>query len=298
MRDWSGAHFVFTGLIFIVKLLPYSLCRLLAAPGVGAAYLFFQKLHRNALESLSIAYGDGLSSRDKKRMARASFFSLMWGLVDLVYFIARPQSAKDRFDIQGIEHLEHARREGRGVVMAIAHFGPFAAMLFKFIVEGYPVRVVMRSPRSDHWRRELAAHPDMLVPQPLYSTPLRECVAECFRVLKANGLLVMPIDQNYGGPGRVFVNFFGRKAATAAGPAGYAVKTGAALITAFACPLKGGRWKIVVEPVIGDVGMDERVAVRRLTQEMTARVEAMARAYPDQWSWMHRRWKAVPKENE
>ncbi|MBF0330443.1 MAG: lysophospholipid acyltransferase family protein [Candidatus Omnitrophica bacterium] len=292
------AHILFSIIVFIVRLLPYPLYRLLAAPFVGAAFLFSRKLHRNAFESLTIAFGDSLPAQEKRRIARVSFFSLAWGLVDLLYYIARPQAAKGRFDVQGMEYLERARQAGKGVIMVVAHLGPFAAMLSKFICEGYPVKVVMHSLRSKAWRQELVAHPEMLVPQPVFSAPLRECVVECFRVLKANELLVMPIDQNYGGPGRVFVDFFGRKAATAAGPAGYAVKTGAALLTAFARPVKAGHWKIVVEPVVWDAAMDERLAVRHLTQVMTSRVEAEARAFPEEWSWMHRRWKAVPKENE
>jgi KDO2-lipid IV(A) lauroyltransferase len=108
----------------------------------------------------------------------------------------------------------------------------------------------------------------------------------------------MPVDQNYGGPGRIFVDFFGRKAATAAGPAAYAFKTGAALLTAFAYPLGRGRWKVVIKPVHFDPDMPEREAVRAATQEMTSRVEAAAREYPGEWVWMHRRWKAVPKPGE
>lgn len=260
--------------------------------------MFSRKLQRNALESLTIAYGDSLSTAEKKRIALSSYFSLSWGLVDLLYYIARPQAAKGRFDVEGMEHLARARAAGRGTVMVVAHVGPFAAMLSKFIVEGFPLSVVMRPLRSKAWARELVSHPEMAVPQPIYSAPLRECVVACSRVLKDNGLLVMPIDQNYGGPGRVFVDFFGRRAGTASGPAGYAVKTGATLVTAFAQPLPGGRWKIVVEPVTWDASLDERTVIRQLTQEMTSRVEAQARVYPGEWSWMHRRWKAVPKDNE
>ncbi|MFH0752993.1 MAG: lysophospholipid acyltransferase family protein [Candidatus Omnitrophota bacterium] len=293
-----GARLFLSVFISVLRCLPYFLYRLLAAPLVGAAYLFSGRLHRHALESLSIAYGDHLSLSEKRRIARASFFNLTWGLVDVLYYTARPASAAGRFEVEGSEHLKHAQEAGKGVVVVVAHVGPFAAMLFKFLCEGYRVNVVMRAPRSSVWRHELMAHPELWTPRLIYSTPLRECVASCFNVLKANEFLVMPIDQNYGGIGRVFVDFFGRKAATAAGPAGYAVKTGAALLTAFAEPLKGGRWRIVVEPMLWDASLEERAAVRHLTQALTARVEAQVRMYPKEWSWMHRRWKAVPRENE
>ncbi len=156
----------------------------------------------------------------------------------------------------------------------------------------------MRPPRSEALRKDLISRRDTFAPQPIYSTPIRECVVACSQVLRRNEVLVMPVDQNYGGPGRVFVDFFGRKAATAAGPAAYAAKTGAALLTAFARPNGRGRWKITVAPVAIDRTVPEQEAILKATQEITARVEAEARANPGEWSWMHRRWKAVPREGE
>lgn len=220
------------------------------------------------------------------------------GLADLIFYVARPGRACDVFAVEGLRHLQQAHEAGKGAVIAVAHFGPFAAMLFKFLYEGYTVRVVMRAPRNKIFADELMTREVLFVPHPIYSTPLRSCVVDCSTALRNNELLVMPVDQNYGGPGRVFVDFFGRKAATAAGPAAYAFKTGAAFLSAFAYPLEGGRWQIKVEPVVIDRSLPEREAVRAATQEVTARVEAAARAYPEEWVWMHRRWKTEPRPGE
>ena len=69
-------------------------------------------------------------------------------------------------------------------------------------------------------------------------------------------------------------------------------------LTAFALPDGFGRWRIVIKPIDVNRTLSERESVRKATQDATAYVESMVRQYPQEWSWMHRRWKAVPKESE
>ncbi|MEI8011440.1 MAG: lysophospholipid acyltransferase family protein [Candidatus Omnitrophota bacterium] len=292
-------HILMNGMFFLLAFMPYFIFRAVTLPCAWIMYVVSKKLRRQAVESLGIAYGEALSAREKKRIARASFFNLFLGLTDLAYFIARPGRSLNVFTVEGIEHLKAAHKAGSGAVLCIAHLGPFAAMLVRLFYEEFQLRVVMRAPKSRVWRDELLAHPKRLAPQPIYSTPLRGCVTACFQALKNNELLVMPVDQNYGGAGRIFVDFFGRKAATAAGPAIYAWKTGAPLLMAMARPetiLGGRRWVIGVEPVMMDRTLPEQEAVALATQEMTRRLEVFVRQYPPLWSWMHRRWKAEPNE--
>jgi KDO2-lipid IV(A) lauroyltransferase len=292
------AHFLFDLIRVIIRFTPYPFFRAKSWCVAWILYWVSPRLRRNAMESLAIAFGDTISLKEKKRIIRQCFFSLILGLSDLIFYIARPGRAHDAFILEGAEYLKEAQQGGKGTVIAVAHFGPFVAMLFKFLFEGYVVRVVMRAPRNKTLANEIASRGALFVPHPIYSTPLRACVVACSETLRNNEILVMPVDQNYGGPGRVFVDFFGRKAATAAGPAAYAFKTGAPLLTAFAYPIEGGRWKVKIEPVVMDRARPEAEAVRAATQEVTSRVEAAARAFPGQWAWMHRRWKAVPKPGE
>jgi len=293
------AYFLFDVIRGIIRFTPYPLFRAKAWLAAWVLYLLSKRLRRTAVESLAIAFGDSLSLKEKEKIARHAFFSLTLGLADLIFYIARPGRACDMFFLEGVEHLKQAQAAGKGAVIAVAHFGPFVAMLFKLLYEDFTVRVVMRAPRNKTLADVIAVRQKMLfVPHPIYSTPLRACVVACAETLRNNEILVMPVDQNYGGPGRVFVDFFGRKAATAAGPAAYAFKTGAPFLSAFAYPLEGGRWQVKIEPVTIDRTLPERDAVRAATQEVTARVEAAARAYPGEWVWMHRRWKTVPRPGE
>ncbi len=294
-------HIFLIGLLSFLGFLPRLFFLAFMWPCAWGMYFSSRKLRRQAMESLGIAYGVTLSRRAKQGIARASFFNLFFGLAEFVYVIARPGRCLNMFRVEGLEHVKAAHAAGRGAIVGIAHFGPFAAMLVRFLYEEFTVKVVMRAPRSRAWREEFLAHSQRFAPQPIYSTPLRGCVTACFQALKDNQLLVMPVDQNYGGAGRIFVDFFGHKAGTAAGPAIYAWKTGAPLLTAFARPeeaLGGRRWTIVLEPVILDRSLPEQEAVLKATQEITSRVESFTRRYPAQWSWMHRRWKAEPNEHD
>ena len=133
----------------------------------------------------------------------------------------------------------------------------------------------------------------------ILSTPVRACIAESIRAIEAGELLFMPVDQNYGASGRIFVNFFGKPAATAPGPVMYAQKTGAPLLMAFALPAGQGKFKIQIEGPLDLVRTgDDRRDLLTNTQAFTAVVEKYIREYPEQWSWLHRRWKCVPRENE
>jgi KDO2-lipid IV(A) lauroyltransferase len=112
--------------------------------------------------------------------------------------------------------------------------------------------------------------------------------------LKENKLVMMLCDQDTGNDG-VFVPFFGKEAWTQSGAARIAQKTGAALVPAFMVRGTDGRFELRVEPEIqiprtGSKEGDVLEAVRRYTEV----IENYVRAYPDQWVWMHERWKTRP----
>jgi KDO2-lipid IV(A) lauroyltransferase len=293
------AAFFFSFLLGFLWLLPWGVFRFLARGIIRILYFFNLKLQRNALESLGIAFGSGMPTAQKKRLAARSFFHLAEGIAWFIYAIGHPRLTEKFFIWEGKEHLDQALTRGKGAVIAIAHVGPFVWMLQHFANQGYKTNIVMRPPRSPFFKVRFLEACDLLRMNFIYSVPLRACVVDSFAALKRGELVFMPIDQNYGGSGRVFVDFFGRKAATAPGVIGYGLKTGAPVMMAFCLPLADGRFKIVIEPQPSlEAETDERSVLVQKTALLTARLEALIREYPDQWSWMHRRWKAVPREGE
>jgi KDO2-lipid IV(A) lauroyltransferase len=289
----------FSFLVGFIRFLPYPVYRVLARAAFTVLYCFRPKWGRVSLDHLDMAFGSGMSSRDKARVARDAYFNLALGLADVVKAAASPLWASARFDLDGRDVLDAALARGKGVIVCMAHFGPFAAMLYKFIAEGYPVSVVMRPPRSRYLREIFSDPAACRGPHTVYSVPLRSCVMESLKALNDGRLLFMPVDQNYGSAGRIFAEFFGRPAATAPGPVVYALRTGAPVLFAHALPSDRGRFRIVIGPEIRIIRRaDARATLVYNTALINRRVEEIVRAYPGQWSWMHRRWKAVPKEGE
>ncbi len=293
------AAFFFSLLLGFLRLLPWCVFRLLACGVIQILYTFSPKLRHNSIESLDIAFGPGMPIKEKRRLAARSFMHLAEGIASFIYAIGHPEWTEKFFVWEGKEHLDQALTRGKGAVIAIAHFGSFVWMLQHFANHGYKTNIVMRPPRSSFLKVRFLEACEFLRMNFIYSVPLRACVVDSFAALQRGELVFMPIDQNYGGNGRVFVDFFGRKAATAPGVVGYGLKTGAPVMMVFCLPLADGRFKIKIEPELALAGdLDERSALIRNMALLTSRLEGLIRQYPDQWSWMHRRWKAVPREGE
>lgn len=277
----SLPEFIFWGLVCSIEIL--------------FAGAFSRRLFRNAAESLDIAYGDTLSAREKTGLIRSSFRNLFTGVAGFLYDYRRPERVCGRFTLEGGQYLNEALAHGRGAVIAVAHFGPFAWMLLRFVADGYCVNTVARPPRSDVFRWFFERSRIISGMNIILSVPSRICITACLKALQRNELVVTPIDQNFGGSGRVFVDFFGRPAATAPGTAIFAQRGQAPVLFAYAIPEGVKRFRIVLMPC---VAAGEAATSAQVMQRLTAMLETLVRRYPDQWSWMHRRWKAVPKQGE
>jgi len=121
-------------------------------------------------------------------------------------------------------------------------------------------------------------------------------VDETIRSLRNNELVFIPIDQNFGTAG-VFVDFFGKKAATATGPVIFAQRTKAALIPCFILRQKDDTHKIIFErPIELREGKTEQETIIINIQRLTDIIERYIRTYPAEWGWIHRRWKSKPSQ--
>jgi Kdo2-lipid IVA lauroyltransferase/acyltransferase len=295
----SFSDLLFAAILFILRILPHGVLRGIAFLFARLMYAFSKKFRKNAFESLSIAFNDALSPAEKERVARQSFEHLTFGLADYMYAMQKPVLADKFFTLEGREYLDQALAKGKGVVIAIGHFGPFVAMLTRFISAGYKVNVVMRRPRGGFFYKHLLRAPELIGLGTIYSIPVRACLFHCSKALDRQEIVFMPIDQNYGDTGRVFVDFFGRNAATAPGAVLYGLKYGVPVLSAYAIPDGKDHWKISISPEkVFEKKTSEREGLVYGTAMLTSELEAMIRRFPDQWSWMHRRWKAVPKDGE
>ncbi|MDO8580095.1 MAG: lysophospholipid acyltransferase family protein, partial [Candidatus Omnitrophota bacterium] len=231
-------------------------------------------------------------------VARNCFQNVGKGLVELIYFLEHTPMIKERVSFEGKHYLDEAFRQRKGVIAVSGHFGNFPLMLLRCVQEGYQTNAIMRPARDENIEKYFVAQRTKLGLNTIYSQPRKECVDTSLKVLRNNELLLVLLDQNFGSRGGVFVDFFGQKAATATGPVIFAKRTGAPLVPMFMIRQPDDTHKIIVEPpLILEEGRDEQETILINTAKMTQLIELYIRRYPQEWGWMHRRWKSRPTES-
>jgi KDO2-lipid IV(A) lauroyltransferase len=204
--------------------------------------------------------------------------------------MARAPAGEHVVEIEGFEHLEAARRAGRGAILMSGHYG-FFEMTGAFLGQIHPLGFVVRpmsNPAVDAWIRELRARAGV---QSIEGTGIRAI----YEKLRDNEWVAMLADQDARRQG-VFVPFFGRLASTPLGPARIALATGAPIIMGRAVRRADGRHDLRIEPAL-EVGDGKAAdAAVQLTARHVAVLERWVRERPELWFWLHRRWKTRPAE--
>ncbi|MBN2201317.1 lysophospholipid acyltransferase family protein [bacterium] len=198
-------------------------------------------------------------------------------------------------DFPGQAVLDEARRNGKGALLISGHFGnweivgPFLAAM-GVAVSGIIGRQKNRA--VDGATRRFREKLGMRVIRPGVA------IREVYRALRSNECVAILADQD-AHAGGIFVDFMGRKASNHQGPAVFSIRTGAPIIFGYGLRLPDGRYSIEAEPLRID-GIREATPenVHRITQAYTSLLEKTVREHPDQYFWMHKRWKTRPPEEK
>ena len=284
---------------FLAALLPYSVLHAFIKTVVMVLlYHSNSRLARNTRESVEIAYGKEKSASERERLVKQSFENLGRVITEDVYYIKHADQLLSRADVVGEDYLKAALAKGKGVIAVTAHFGNFPLMIAWFALQGYKVNVIMRRAHDEKTGNYIKETVGRMGTNIIFTVPVRECVQESIRVLRGNEILFVLLDQNYGADSRVFVDFFGEKAATGGSPAILASRTGAAVIPFFCTEGLQGRYRIMIEPeqaITCESGNEE--SLKEYIQQLTTIIEKHIRENPSLWSWMHRRWKSKRRCN-
>lgn len=255
--------------------------------------------HRGiAVESLAMAFGKEKSPQEINQIARDCFNTMAGSAVEFFMFMRFPRRIRQFVEIQGLENLDKALSQNKGVVALSAHFGSFPLLLSMLALEGYKVHTILRHMRDPKLDELFEKKRNMMHVGSIYTQPRHECVNQSLRALRDNGIVFVQLDQNFGTSG-IFVDFFGVKAATATGPIIFSMRTGAPIVPMFIHRIQGPRHRIIIEParyIEEDGSKEERVA--KTVAKLTALIEQYIRKYPHEWGWIHKRWKARPKEEK
>ncbi len=264
--------------------------RLLAYVGYAAA----ARQRRVARRNLRMALPE-LSEPERTRIVRGVFRNLGRLLVEFSRFPKLTRDdIEDLVEYEGLEHYERALAEGRGVLVLTAHVGAWELSSFAHSVYGYPMKFLTR-PIDNPLVEDLIARYRTRAGNAVISrTDAVRGVLKALDDKEAVGILV---DQNTTRGDGVFADFFGIPAATTPGLAMFALRTGAPVVPGF-IRWDEARGRHVLEfqppePLIRSG--DRRADVLANTARFNRIVEDFVRKYPDQWLWIHRRWKTRPE---
>lgn len=191
------------------------------------------------------------------------------------------------FRVEGKGYLDKALHGGKGLVVVTFHLGNWELMGAYMAGLGYPLSVVgqrIHNPYIDRMVDEFRSGAGMQV------ICRSRAVKDSIRALRRNRIVAILADQDAHENG-VFVPFFGRNASTPRGPAVIAMHCEAPAVMAFMTRGADGIYDISIEPIPYERGIELEAEIKRFTRTFTSRLEDFVRSHPEQWLWLHRRWK-------
>jgi KDO2-lipid IV(A) lauroyltransferase len=227
------------------------------------------------------------------RTARDVYAHFGQVILDLLWLQGRSRAeVLDHVEIVGQEHAWAAMAAGRGVLYVTGHFGNWELQAIAHGFSCAPVSVVARALDNPALDARLNAARSLSGNTVIYK---RNAIAPVLRALRGGAGVAFLIDQNVQEKDGIFVEFFGRPAATTTVVAALAVKTGCALLPVHSDELPGGRYRLIYDPpVVWTPSGNRETDIRDLTQALTRRIEDWVRVSPERWLWIHRRWKTQP----
>jgi len=269
----------------------------LAGLPYGAAELCLRGLARVAADGfrlrrdvtdrqLAEVYGD-LDDRERRRLRRGVYDHL--GRMAAEVFLADPQSLADAVRLEpGFDPLDRALAGGRGAIVVTAHFGNFE-LAGRILAARYPLLDVVKPQRNPAVERELTA---LRRRHGIATVPMEHAGRAVLAHLRRGGLVSLLIDQDAGASG-VSVPFLGRPASTWPGAARIALRTGCPVVPVAIVRDGEGHVFHIGEALAPPADPKADEAVAAYMAAMTRSLERWIRTCPDQWFWVHRRWKGA-----
>jgi len=280
-------------IIKILGILPRPLARAAAIALAQLIYLLHFRLRHVGMRNLALAFPEK-SKRERARILRGEFTSLGRQLAEVCHFPKYTlENVGQVITYEGFENYERARARGKGVLFLTAHFGGWELSAFAHSLHGHPLHVVMRPLDNIYLDRLMHEYRTM---HGNTTVDKDDFVRGLLGAMKKGETVGILMDTNMTPPQGIFVDYFKIPACTASGLARIALRTDAAVVPGFTIwdPVLR-KYRLHFDPAVELVrtGNDE-TDIAANTQLFTKIIEDYVRRYPDQWLWVHRRWKTRP----
>ena len=246
---------------------------------------------RRTLDNIRLSLGRDMTPPEIGRLGRRSFQHLGMNLIEACRYFLRPTEVMlSQVHVEGVEHLQSAAARGRGVLVLTAHYGNWELLAAAHGLTGLPLSIVIR-PLDHPVLDELAARfrrrsgAELIVK--------RQAVREVLQALRRGRMVGILLDQNATRAEGVFVPFFGVAASTSKGLAVLALRTEAPVVPVFLRRTADGRHCMDVSAPLEPPADGDVVAY---TARFNRVIEGAIRRAPEQWLWMHARWRTRPPE--
>jgi KDO2-lipid IV(A) lauroyltransferase len=290
-------HISFRTLLFVVRVVPRPIMYFWAASLGSLGYALSKRYRGVGMRNLDIAYGDKLTVEQKKKIVKQVFRN--FAKSTLVEFPGVSAFGKNdvlrSIDIEPgmVSRLKEYQARGKGIIAVSGHIGNFELAARRMVIEGFKFAVVARND-----------------PNPVMTTLINavrnsggyevigrgDAARPILRMLRSNGIVAILSDQTSRD---IYAPFFGVLSGTVAGPAALALRTGAVLVPIFCIRDGINHHRVLLYPEI-DVHStgDHKADTVRIMSDVNAAVEDVVRKYPEQWLWLHNRWRDLPTKEE
>jgi len=293
MEKWAGRTLVVEWLLIKMAKMPREangkLARLL-----GRIWYYLDRRHREiVLRNLEIAWGKDLDNDKREDICRKVFTHFAHVMLEVPYlWTLNPSNIEEFASFSGIEHLHTAMEKDKGVLILASHFGSWEMMSLAFSLRYFPFNVIVRPLDSPYLDRLIDR---MRSRSGNRTIPKKGSARQVLRLIRQKKIVALLIDQNVAWYEGVFVPFFKEIACTNRALAVLALRSGAPVIPIFNVRQPDGRYHVFMEPEVPIVRTGDLISD---TEENTANfnriIEGQVRRNPEQWFWMHQRWKTRP----
>jgi KDO2-lipid IV(A) lauroyltransferase len=293
MKEWLAYAAVWL-ILKTLGALPRAVARVFAASVTSLLFRWQPKLQKTAEFNLGLAFPDWTDAQ-RKDVTRKMVRNLGWMAAEFARF---PRLTKENIEkvviLEGHENFLEGQRRGNGVLYLTGHIGAWELSSFAHALYGYPLHYLARPLDNKRLDALVTQYRCSSGNQPIFKN---ESARVMLKILKDSGTIGILADQNTMPEEGVFVDFFGKSACATTGIARVALHTGAAVVPGYAYWDETiQKYRLRFEPPVDLVrtGDTERDVVRN-TERFAKAIEEIIRKHPDQWVWVHKRWKTRPK---